>query len=80
MGLKKSVSPPRTPGHTSGRKNARRAGKLYMARSRLYRSRFLQVNTSTRLKTLAEIYVKHSFAQLESKLKTMKSAQLSNLN
>ena len=31
-------------------------GKLWEARSRLYRSRFLQVNTSTRLKALDEIY------------------------
>ena len=40
----------------------RRAGKLYKARSRLYRSQFLQVNT--RWKALAEIYTMHSFAQL----------------
>ena len=38
----------------------RRAGKLYKARSRLYRRRFLQVNT--RWKALAEIYTMHSFA------------------
>ena len=38
----------------------RRAGKLYRARSRLYRSRFLQVNM--RWKALAEIYTMHSFA------------------
>ena len=38
----------------------RRAGKLYRARSRLYRRRFLQVNT--RWKALAEIYTMHSFA------------------
>ena len=40
----------------------RRAGKLYKARSRLYRRRFLQVNT--RWKALAEIYTMHSFAPL----------------
>ena len=40
----------------------RRAGKLNRARSRLYRSEFLQVNT--RWKALAEIYTMHSFAQL----------------
>ena len=39
-----------------------RAGKLYKARSRLYRSQILQVNM--RLKPLAEIYTMHSFAQL----------------
>ena len=38
----------------------RRAGKLVRARSRLYRRRFLQVNT--RWKALAEIYTMHSFA------------------
>ena len=66
----------------------RRAGKLYKARSRLYQSQSLQVNTH--VKALVEIYTIHSFAQLESNLKTMKSstsgkrhadsfAQLSNL-
>ena len=40
----------------------RRAGKLYRARSRLHRSRFLQVNT--RWTALAEIYTMHSFAPL----------------
>ena len=39
-----------------------RTGKLWRARSRLYRSQTLQVNM--RLKALAEIYTKHSFAQL----------------
>ena len=38
----------------------RRAGKLHRARSRLYRRRFLQVNT--RWKALAKIYTTHSFA------------------
>ena len=42
----------------------RRAGKLYKARSRLYRRRFLQVNT--RWKALAEIYTMHSFAPLSN--------------
>ena len=42
----------------------RRAGKLYKARSRLYRSHILQVNM--RLKALAEIYTMHSFAQLQN--------------
>ena len=37
-------------------------GKLYRARSRLYRSQILQENM--RLKALAEIYTMHSFAQL----------------
>ena len=37
----------------------RRAGKLYRARSRLYRSHILQVNM--RSKALAEIYRMHSF-------------------
>ena len=36
-------------------------GKLYRARSRLYRNGILQVNM--RLKALAEIYTMHSFAQ-----------------
>ena len=40
----------------------RRAGNLYNARSRLYRSQLLQVNM--RWKALAEIYIMHSFAQL----------------
>ena len=35
-------------------------GKLYKARSRLYRNEILQVNM--RLKALAEIYTMHSFA------------------
>ena len=43
-------------------RSIRRAGKLYRARSRLYRSRFVQPNM--RLKALAEIYRMHSFAQL----------------
>ena len=38
----------------------RRAGKLYRAQSRLYRSHILQVNI--RWKALAEIYTMHSFA------------------
>ena len=38
----------------------RRVGKLYRARSRLYRSQILQVNL--RWKALAEIYTMHSFA------------------
>ena len=42
----------------------RRAGKLYKARSRLYRSQSLQVNT--RWKALAEIYTMHSFAPLSN--------------
>ena len=37
-------------------------GKLYKARSRLYRSEILQENM--RLKALAEIYTMHSFALL----------------
>ena len=40
----------------------RRAGKLYKARSRLYRSQILQVNM--RLEALAEIYTMHSFTVL----------------
>ena len=39
-----------------------RSGKFYRARSRLYRRRFVQVNT--RWKALAEIYTMYSFAQL----------------
>ena len=54
----------------------RRAGKMYRTRSRLYRSRFFhaKIIVCTQLKALAEIYTIHSFAQLESNLKTMKSA------
>ena len=50
------------------------AGKLYMARSRLYRSRFLQPNI--RLKALIEIYTMHSFAPLSCSWKTMKSCKI----
>ena len=39
-------------------------GKLWEARSRLYRSQNLQVNM--RLKALVEIYTMHSFAQLQN--------------
>ena len=42
----------------------RRAGNLYKARSRLYRSQILQVNI--RWKALAEIYTMHSFAPLSN--------------
>ena len=35
-------------------------GKLHRARSRLYRNQILQVNTSMRLKALAEICTMHS--------------------
>ena len=42
----------------------RRAGKLYKARSRLYRSQILQVNM--RWKALAEIYTMHSFAPVSN--------------
>ena len=38
------------------------SGKLYRARSRLYRNEILQENM--RLKALAEIYTMHSFAEL----------------
>ena len=44
---------------------ARQRCKLYRARSRLYRSRFLQV--SMRLEALAEIYTIHSFALLSNR-------------
>ena len=47
----------RGPGEAPGR-----SGKLYRARSRLYRSQNLQVNM--RLRALAEIYTMHSFAQI----------------
>ena len=40
--------------------STRRAGKLYKARSRLYRSQILQVDTH--VKALAGIYTMHSFA------------------
>ena len=48
-------------GYSSGCCTAR-SGKLYRARSRLYRGQILQENM--RLKALAEIYTMHSFAQL----------------
>ena len=41
-----------------------RSGKLYRARSRLYRSQSLQADM--RWKALAEIYTMHSFAQLKN--------------
>ena len=44
----------------------RRAGKLYKARSRLYRCQFLQLNT--RWKALAEIYTMHSFAPFSKRI------------
>ena len=44
---------------TSRSHGRRRTGKLYRARSRLYRSRSLQANTH--LTALAEIYKMHSF-------------------
>ena len=56
----------------------RRAGKLYKARSRLYRSQTLQVNL--RLKALAEIYTMHSFAQLCNLNLLLNSFLLQNLN
>ena len=49
----------------------RRAGKLHKARSRLYRSQILQVNTrwNRDWKVLAEIYTMHSFCTvLESEV------------
>ena len=60
------VGPERAPrgpaaGRRAGLRSARAPGfgKLYRARSRLYRSQILQLNT--RLKALAEIYTMHSF-------------------
>ena len=50
----------------------RRAGKLNRARSQLYRSQILQVNT--RWKALAEIYTMHSFAPFWNRIpKTRKT-------
>ena len=49
-----------------GRGIADRGGKLYRARSRLYRNEILQVNM--RLKALAEIYTMHSFALLKDQI------------
>ena len=46
----------------AGLRHREGSGKLYRARSRLYRNQILQVNM--RLKALAEIYTMHSFAQL----------------
>ena len=60
----------RCPGHTWGI-CTRRAGKLYKARSRLYRSQILQVNT--RWKALAEIYTMHSFAPLWNRIPNNRS-------
>ena len=48
--------------------------KIKSARSRLYRSRFLQVNT--RWKALAEIYTMHSFAPLSDLKISLKIAEL----
>ena len=44
----------------------RRSGRLYRARSRLYRNEILQVNM--RLKALAEIYTMHSFAPFSNRI------------
>ena len=55
----------RAPGPGRGRRPAagrEGAGKLYRARSRLYRGEILQENM--RLKARAEIYTMHPFAQL----------------
>ena len=52
-----------------------RAGKLYKARSRLYRSQILQENT--RWKALAEIYTMHSFAPFWNRIP---KNEFSNLN
>ena len=54
------VDPTTTSPETTWAICTRRAGKLYRARSRLYRSRSLQVYTH--MKALAEIYTIHSFA------------------
>ena len=56
------LGPPDVPGESVI--CTRRAGKLYRARSRLYRSQILQVNMrwNMRWKALAEIYTMHSFA------------------
>ena len=50
----------------------RRAGKLYKARPRLYRSQILQGNT--RWQAFAEIYAMHSFAPFWNRIpKTRKT-------
>ena len=46
----------------AARRRGSGCGKLYRARSRLYRNEIVQVNM--RLKALAEIYTMHSFARL----------------
>ena len=56
-------------------RRTRRAGKLYKARSRLYRSHNLQV--SMRWKALAEIYTMHSLAPFWNP--QSKTAPFSNL-
>ena len=48
-------------------------GRLYRARSRLYRSQILQVNT--RWKALAEIYTMHSFAPFSNLFFFVKNRQ-----
>ena len=50
----------RVPGCPARGGHRRPCGKLYRARSRLYRNQILQVKT--RWKALAEIYTMHSFA------------------
>ena len=52
--------PSATPARDQNKSHVR--GKLYRARSRLYRNQILQVNMP--VKALAEIYTMHSFAQL----------------
>ena len=57
----------RRPGRHGTAGDVAGCGKLYKARSRLYRSQNLEVNM--RLKALAEIYTMHSFAPfLESRI------------
>ena len=65
-GIAHGTNPPRALSQNSYGICTRRAGKLYRARSRLYRRRFLQVNM--RWKALAEIYTMHSFALLSNEV------------
>ena len=58
----------------AGREATTAFGKLYKARSRLYRNEVLQQNM--RLKALAEIYKMHSFAQLYNHIFSKKNARI----
>ena len=62
IATKNALAPAPAAARAAGPRRAPRGGKLWRARSRLYRNEILQVNM--RLKALVEICTMHSFAQL----------------